>query len=273
MVFAGNLALTGNTVVIDHGCGLRSYLYGLQELSVSKGQTVEKGQAVGVLGEELTMDFKLGSKSVNPRLLFQTSGGLVLEGKRLSRNDIGGIALKKRIIAWAVLLSVCAAALGLWCSAATGKTARTLPCEEEGLILSITTFDGKSESKPFLKCFGHTWIGLDNRTGHTVYLKDRAIPDGEMVTFSVWAVSGLSGLLFDLEPCYIANYGRYTGRLSLSTNIGEEQLKVIEDYMEQHDKWTVDKNCSYWSIHLWNAVVGEDAALKIRGFVCTPRKN
>lgn len=92
--------------------------------------------------------------------------------------------MKKRIIAWAVLLSVCAAALGLWCSAAAGKTARTLPCEEEGLILSITTFDGKSESKPFLKCFGHTWIGLDNRTGHTVYLKDRAIPDGEMVTFS-----------------------------------------------------------------------------------------
>lgn len=104
--------------------------------------------------------------------------------------------MKKRIIAWAVLLSVCAAALGLWCSAAAGKTARTLPCKEEGLILSITTFDGKSESKPFLKCFGHTWIGLDNRTGHTVYLKDRAIPDGEMVTFSVWAVSGLSGLLF-----------------------------------------------------------------------------
>ena len=76
VVFAGNLALTGNTVVIDHGCGLRSYLYGLQEISVSKGQTVEKGQAVGALGEELTMDFKLGSRSVNPRLLFQTSGGL-----------------------------------------------------------------------------------------------------------------------------------------------------------------------------------------------------
>ena len=76
VVFAGNLALTGNTVVIDHGCGVRSYLYGLQELSVTRGQTVERGQAVGVLGEELTMDFKLGSKSVNPWPLFQTSGGL-----------------------------------------------------------------------------------------------------------------------------------------------------------------------------------------------------
>ena len=76
VVLAAELALTGNTVVIDHGCGMRSYLYGLQTLSVSAGQTVEKGQAVGVLGEELTMDFKLGSKSVNPWLLFQTSGGL-----------------------------------------------------------------------------------------------------------------------------------------------------------------------------------------------------
>ena len=76
VVLARNLALTGNTVVIDHGCGLRSYLYGLDALSVSEGQSVERGQAVGALGEDLTMDFKLGSKSVNPWLLFQTSGGL-----------------------------------------------------------------------------------------------------------------------------------------------------------------------------------------------------
>ena len=43
VVFAGDLALTGSTVVIDHGCGVRSYLYGLQELSVTRGQTVERG--------------------------------------------------------------------------------------------------------------------------------------------------------------------------------------------------------------------------------------
>ena len=141
-----------------------------------------------------------------------------------------------------------------------------------GLSFPSPPLTARANPSPFSNASGIHGIGLDNRTGHTVYLKDRAIPDGEMVTFSVWAVSGLSGLLFDLEPCYIANYGRYSGRLSLSTNIGEEQLKVIEDYMEQHDKWTVDKNCSYWSIHLWNAVVDEDAALKIRGFVCTPEK-
>ena len=58
---------------------MRSYLYGLDALSVSEGQSVERGQAVGALGEDLTMDFKLGSKSVNPWLLFQTSGGLFWE--------------------------------------------------------------------------------------------------------------------------------------------------------------------------------------------------
>ena len=76
VVLARNLALTGNTVVIDHGCGMRSYLYGLDALSVSEGQSVERRQAVGALGEDLTMDFKLGSKSIDPWLLFQTSGGL-----------------------------------------------------------------------------------------------------------------------------------------------------------------------------------------------------
>lgn len=76
VVLARNLALTGNTVVIDHGCGMRSYLYGLQTIAVGEGALVERGQSVGSLGEELTMDFKLGSKSVNPWLLFQSSGGL-----------------------------------------------------------------------------------------------------------------------------------------------------------------------------------------------------
>lgn len=65
--------------------------------------------------------------------------------------------MKKRIIAWAVLLSVCAAALGLWCSAAAGKTARTLPCEDEGLILSITTFDGTSPFSSVSGIHGSGW--------------------------------------------------------------------------------------------------------------------
>lgn len=76
VVLARELALTGKTVVIDHGCGMRSYLYGLATLDVRQGDTLARGDAVGAAGEELTMDFKLGSKSVNPWNLFQGAGGL-----------------------------------------------------------------------------------------------------------------------------------------------------------------------------------------------------
>ena len=74
--------------------------------------------------------------------------------------------MKKRIIAWAVLLSVCAAALGLWCSAAAGKTARTLPCEDEGLILSITTFlTARANPSPFSNASGIHGSGWTTEPG------------------------------------------------------------------------------------------------------------
>ena len=43
---------------------------------MEKGQSVARGDAIGQVGEELTMDFKIGSKSISPWPLFQTSGGL-----------------------------------------------------------------------------------------------------------------------------------------------------------------------------------------------------
>ena len=86
VVLARNLALTGNTVVIDHGAGMRSYLYGLQALAVSEGQTVEKGQAVGALGEELTMDYQAGQQECEPLATVPDLRRIVLEGKYIKIN-------------------------------------------------------------------------------------------------------------------------------------------------------------------------------------------
>ena len=184
-----------------------------------------------------------------------------------------GWRLKKRTVTLLALVLALAAVLGLWLDFNVYENgSRTLPCEESGLILSITTFDGESESTPLVKCFGHTWISLDNRSGHPVYLKGCEIRDGEQVTLSVWAVRGLSGLLFNMEPGYIRDYGRYVGRRSLSANIGEEQLRTIEAYIDREDGWTLGENCSRWSLRLWNAVVEEDFALKTQTLVYTPER-
>ena len=52
VVFAGTLTLTGGTVVIDHGCGVKSYLYGLETVGVERGQSVSAGDPLGTAGTE-----------------------------------------------------------------------------------------------------------------------------------------------------------------------------------------------------------------------------
>lgn len=49
-VFAGELGAGGNTVVIDHGCGVFSYYYHLASLSVAAGDAVSRSGALGMAG-------------------------------------------------------------------------------------------------------------------------------------------------------------------------------------------------------------------------------
>lgn len=76
VAFAGPLQLTGNTVVIDHGCGVRTYLYGLGEIYVKPGDPVLQGGLLALAGDRLTLDVKIGNKSVDPWALFQGTGGM-----------------------------------------------------------------------------------------------------------------------------------------------------------------------------------------------------
>ena len=77
VVFAGTLTLTGGTVVIDHGCGVKSYLYGLKTLAVQAGQSVQTGDALGT-ADVLGVDYELriGSKTVDPEAAMTGRGGL-----------------------------------------------------------------------------------------------------------------------------------------------------------------------------------------------------
>ena len=149
---------------------------------------------------------------------------------------------------------------------------KTVDCDKSGIIFSITTFDGENESSPFVKCLGHAWLSIDNRSGHPIYIKDYEIENGKAVTFSVWAISGIEGLVFNLEPHYISKYGRYAGRRSLSTNIDESKLKAIEGYIDRNNKWTPGNNCSRWSLELWNEVAGDRLKLKTQTLLYTPKR-
>ncbi len=51
VVFAGDLGIYGNTIIIDHGYGLMSLYAHLSDFKVKEGDKVKKGQIIGITGE------------------------------------------------------------------------------------------------------------------------------------------------------------------------------------------------------------------------------
>ncbi len=50
VLFAEKIALTGNTVCIEHGLGLKTWYYHMDSLDVKTGDMVHKGQTIGTVG-------------------------------------------------------------------------------------------------------------------------------------------------------------------------------------------------------------------------------
>ena len=51
VVFAGELTLTGKTVIIDHGCSILSYYGHLDSINVTEGAIVNKASTIGTAGK------------------------------------------------------------------------------------------------------------------------------------------------------------------------------------------------------------------------------
>ncbi len=71
------LIITGNTIVIDHGLGLKTYYEHMDDLSVSVGDIVEKGQIIGHVGTtgystgcHLHFQSMIKNQSFNPDSLY-----------------------------------------------------------------------------------------------------------------------------------------------------------------------------------------------------------
>ena len=67
------LTAYGNTVVVDHGLGVQSLYLHLSSVSVAPGQTVARGQLIGLSGEtgysegpHLHLSIKIGGVSIDP---------------------------------------------------------------------------------------------------------------------------------------------------------------------------------------------------------------
>lgn len=83
VIFAQNLLNTGNTIVIDHGGGLKSYLFHMQRTDVKAGDEVVRGQAIGTVGitgystwPHLKYEARIWDEPINPMLIFNGSASM-----------------------------------------------------------------------------------------------------------------------------------------------------------------------------------------------------
>ncbi|MEG0768810.1 MAG: M23 family metallopeptidase [Ruthenibacterium sp.] len=85
VVYAGFLTLTGNTVVIEHGAGLKSYIFHMKTLHCAKGDMVKTGELIGEVGStgystgpHMHYEVKIGRQSIDPLPLLDGTSGLYL---------------------------------------------------------------------------------------------------------------------------------------------------------------------------------------------------
>ncbi len=76
VAFAGNLELTRGLVIIEHGAGVKSYLYHIGTVDVKTGDTVQAGDIVGKTTELLQFDMRIGNQTINPNLAMNGKNGL-----------------------------------------------------------------------------------------------------------------------------------------------------------------------------------------------------
>lgn len=83
VLLAQYLQLTGNTVVIAHGGGIKSMFYHMDSLNVATGDEVHTGDKIGEVGTtgystgpHLHYEVKIGSQSIDPFALFDGTSGV-----------------------------------------------------------------------------------------------------------------------------------------------------------------------------------------------------
>jgi murein DD-endopeptidase MepM/ murein hydrolase activator NlpD len=83
VIYAGDVIITGGTIVIDHGGGLKSYYFHLSSVDCAAGDIVKKGDIIGKVGAtgyatgaHLHFELKIGEYSLSPWALWDGTSDL-----------------------------------------------------------------------------------------------------------------------------------------------------------------------------------------------------
>lgn len=136
-------------------------------------------------------------------------------------------------------------------------------------VLTIFSYDGKSECKNGINAYGHSFLSLKNNSNKVIDLYGYQLESGKTVFFSWWAVDKHMGIWFNLEPNYIKLYNRYETRYSVSIDINLDDIATLNTFLSENDYYSPLNNCSKMTLKCWNEVAEGNEKIKIK-FLTTP---
>lgn len=80
VVFAGVVDGCGRTVVLEHGCGLKSLVYLLGKITVNEGDYVAQNDVIGTTQGHVTCEMRLYDVPISPWEIWRGQGGLFWKG-------------------------------------------------------------------------------------------------------------------------------------------------------------------------------------------------
>lgn len=125
-------------------------------------------------------------------------------------------------------------------------------------LLSIFADNGKSESNLLLRNYGHAFLSITNITDNSFTIGDREVAPNETITIGLWNVLEHFGVWYNIESNYIAEYEKYTHRVSLTIGIGNEDINTLTEIIKNSDRWNPFFNCSTFALKMWNSVADEN---------------
>lgn len=141
--------------------------------------------------------------------------------------------------------------------------------ENDIAILTIFSYDGKSECKYGINAYGHSFLSLKNNSNESLNLYGYQLESGKTVFFSWWAIDKHMGIWFNLEPNYIIQYNRYETRYSVSIDLDRNDIAILDSFMKENDRYSPLDNCSKMSLKCWNSVAEKNEKIKVK-FITTP---
>lgn len=103
----------------------------------------------------------------------------------------------------------------------------------------------------------HAFLSFKNTYSEPVRIGGLSVNRGQEITIGTFYYRSHQGIWYNLDSYLYHHAGKasqFSGRVSLTTTVTQNDVDSINSYISSHDTWTESNNCSSFAANVWNLV-------------------